>query len=87
MRAARHQGDVRPGEAGEISGFTGIDDPYEAPLNPEITLDTVTRTAETNAWLIMDYLAEEGFVRNLNRREETSEVETPAVGMDKGIYH
>ena len=73
--------------AGEISGFTGIDDPYEAPLNPEITLDTVTRTAETNAWLIMDYLAEEGFVRNLSRREETSEVETPAVGMDKGIHH
>ena len=68
--------------AGEISGFTGIDDPYEAPLNPEITLDTVTRTAETNGWMIMDYLAEEGFVRELSRREETS-----AVGMDKGIHH
>ncbi len=26
--------------AGEIQGFTGVDDPYEAPLNPEVTLDT-----------------------------------------------
>jgi sulfate adenylyltransferase len=26
--------------AGEIKGFTGVDDPYEAPLNPEVTLDT-----------------------------------------------
>jgi len=26
---------------GEIRGFTGIDDPYEPPLSPEITLDTV----------------------------------------------
>jgi sulfate adenylyltransferase len=26
--------------AGQIKGFTGVDDPYEAPLNPEVTLDT-----------------------------------------------
>ena len=26
---------------GQITGFTGVDDPYEAPVNPEITLDTV----------------------------------------------
>ena len=32
--------------AGEITGFTGIDDPYEPPLNPEITLQTVARDAE-----------------------------------------
>jgi sulfate adenylyltransferase len=48
---------------GEIKGFTGIDDPYEAPQHPEITLNTVTHTPEENARLIMDYLAREGFVR------------------------
>ena len=52
--------------AGEITGFTGIDDPYEAPLNPEITLDTVTNTPETNAWQIVEHLAELGFLRSLN---------------------
>jgi len=47
---------------GEITGFTGIDDPYEPPLNPEITLDTVHHTAEENARCILDYLVEQGFV-------------------------
>jgi sulfate adenylyltransferase len=49
---------------GEITGFTGIDDPYEAPLHPEIRLDTTTHTLETNAHLILDYLAQRGFVRS-----------------------
>jgi sulfate adenylyltransferase len=48
---------------GEIKGFTGIDDPYEAPQNPEIRLDTVGNTPEQNAHLILDYLIEQGFVR------------------------
>ena len=52
--------------AGEIVGFTGIDDPYESPSSPEITLDTVAQTAESNAWEIIDYLADSGFVRPLN---------------------
>ncbi len=48
---------------GEIKDFTGIDDPYEAPLHPEITLDTVAHTPEENARLILDYLIQRGFVR------------------------
>jgi sulfate adenylyltransferase len=48
---------------GEIKGFTGIDDPYEAPNNPEISLDTVNYTAEENAHRIVDLLAERGFLK------------------------
>ncbi|MCX7682497.1 MAG: bifunctional sulfate adenylyltransferase/adenylylsulfate kinase [Anaerolineae bacterium] len=48
---------------GEIKGFTGIDDPYEPPENPEIVLDTLTHTPEENARLILDYLIARGFVR------------------------
>ena len=48
---------------GEIKEFTGISDPYEPPLNPEIHLDTLKHTPEQNARLIMDMLAERGFVR------------------------
>ncbi|MDM8520168.1 bifunctional sulfate adenylyltransferase/adenylylsulfate kinase [Anaerolineales bacterium HSG6] len=48
---------------GEIKGFTGIDDPYEAPQNPEIRLDTVNNTPEENAHAILNYLAEQGFIR------------------------
>lgn len=49
---------------GEISGFTGIDDPYEAPDQAEITLDTVQRMPEENARLIMEILVERGYVRS-----------------------
>jgi sulfate adenylyltransferase len=48
---------------GEIKDFTGIDDPYEPPLHPELTLDTVRHTPEDNARLILDYLTQRGFVR------------------------
>jgi len=48
---------------GEIKEFTGISDPYEPPLNPEITLDTEHHTPEENARRIMGWLAERGFVR------------------------
>jgi sulfate adenylyltransferase len=47
---------------GEISGFTGIDDPYEAPRHPEVHLDTVEQTPEENAHRIMDYLMQRGFI-------------------------
>jgi sulfate adenylyltransferase len=48
---------------GEITGFTGIDDPYEPPTHPEIALDTVAQTPEQNARDILAYLSERGFVR------------------------
>ncbi len=48
---------------GEIKDFTGIDDPYEPPLQPEITLDTVSDTPEDNARRILGYLIEQGFIR------------------------
>jgi sulfate adenylyltransferase len=48
---------------GEIKDFTGIDDPYERPDHPEITLDTVTHTPENNARLILQHLMQRGFVR------------------------
>jgi sulfate adenylyltransferase len=50
---------------GEIKGFTGIDDPYEPPNNPELVLDTVHNTAEENAHLIVEYLTERGFLRSV----------------------
>lgn len=41
---------------GEIKGFTGVDDPYESPINPEIKLNTVDKTAEQNAYKILKEL-------------------------------
>lgn len=52
---------------GEIKAFTGIDDPYEPPLNAEIVLDTLMHTPEANARRIIEYLARAGFLRMLEQ--------------------
>jgi sulfate adenylyltransferase len=49
--------------SGVIKNFTGIDDPYEAPAAPELTLHTVNASAEENASQIVAMLQERGFVR------------------------
>ena len=47
---------------GQITGFTGVDAPYEAPIKPEITLDTVENDPFTNARKIVEFLEESGFL-------------------------
>jgi sulfate adenylyltransferase len=47
---------------GQIKGFTGVDDPYELPVDPEITLHTVDIPPEVNARLIIEYLEEGGYL-------------------------
>ena len=41
---------------GEVKGFTGIDDPYEAPLKPELVLDAGTKPADVLAEEVLAYL-------------------------------
>lgn len=47
---------------GEIKGFTGIDDPYEPPRNPELALDTINISPEANAHKIIEILKQQGFL-------------------------
>ncbi|KAI3798969.1 hypothetical protein L1987_34257 [Smallanthus sonchifolius] len=51
--------------AGKIKGFTGIDDPYEAPLNPEIVLQQgeVCPPPEAMAEKVISYLEAKGYLR------------------------
>jgi sulfate adenylyltransferase len=49
---------------GEIKNFTGISDPYEPPLKPELVLRTADATPEQNARRILDYLMAVGLVRS-----------------------
>ena len=48
--------------AGEITGFTGVDDPYEAPENPELVVDTLAQTPEESLQSLLTRLAELGYV-------------------------
>lgn len=49
--------------AGEIKGFTGIDDPYEVPVNPEIVVTTEVNSPKQCAQQIIDYLESRGFLK------------------------
>ena len=42
--------------AGKILEFTGVSDPYEEPVNPEITIDTSDITVEESSVIILDKL-------------------------------
>ncbi len=48
--------------AGHPMGFTGVDDPYEPPVDPEITLKGYGATPEDNAREIIGYLQQQGFL-------------------------
>jgi len=50
--------------AGEIKGFTGVDDPYEEPKNPEIKVETEEHDPEESARIIVDRLEQLGLVQN-----------------------
>ena len=47
---------------GEIKDFTGIDDPYEPPINPEFVLTAENTAALENALIVVNRLIEEGYV-------------------------
>jgi sulfate adenylyltransferase len=57
---------------GKIKNFTGIDDPYEPPHNPELVIETVDCTAEENAERIIVYLVEQGFIRPMLKEAEVN---------------
>ncbi|MBU0518514.1 adenylyl-sulfate kinase [bacterium] len=52
---------------GELKGFTGVDDPYEAPLNPELTIDTKSQSPEQIAADILEYLMGNGFLSTTDK--------------------
>ncbi len=56
------KGMYRQAREGKIKHFTGVDDPYEPPLHPELVIDTVSYSAEVNAERILASLMGRGFV-------------------------
>jgi adenylylsulfate kinase len=49
--------------AGKGMGFTGVDDPYEAPLKPELTFDASKHTVEEGVAQVLNYLQQRGLVK------------------------
>ncbi|HBN78217.1 adenylyl-sulfate kinase [Rubinisphaera italica] len=56
------KGLYKKARAGEIKGFTGIDDPYEEPAKAEITLDADTKSIDELAQEVVAYLDANGYL-------------------------
>jgi len=50
--------------AGEIKNFTGVDDPYEPPENPELVLDTMVESPEESLQKVLDTLDRLGYIED-----------------------
>ena len=58
------KGLYKKARAGEIKNFTGIDDPYEPPEQPEIHLKTDEMSLEDEVQMVLDYLFEREIIRD-----------------------
>jgi adenylylsulfate kinase len=63
------KGLYKKARAGEIKGFTGIDDPYEAPAQPELRLDGGNKDADTLAEEVIAHLERAGVISARVRRD------------------
>jgi adenylylsulfate kinase len=43
-------------------GFTGVDDPYEAPVKPELTIDTGSKSTHESAAAVLNFLQQRGII-------------------------
>lgn len=57
---------------GEITGLTGVDDPYERPISPDIVLDTVGRSPDECADQIEETLVERRLIQQPGRAGDIS---------------
>src|SRR5262249_17805326 len=56
------KGLYKKARAGQLKNFTGIDDPYEAPLNPELTLHMTNTAPQEPTVQLLQYLQKQGIL-------------------------
>lgn len=61
------KGHYKRARAGEIKDFTGIDSPYEAPLNPELAIDTGQTPLDESVNRVMNLLVTRGILKEYSR--------------------
>jgi adenylylsulfate kinase len=57
------KGLYKKARAGQLKNFTGIDDPYESPLKPELAIDATNTSPQEATIAVLQYLEKQGLVR------------------------
>jgi adenylylsulfate kinase len=60
------KGLYKKARAGQLKNFTGIDDPYEPPLQPELTIDATTTSPQDATVLLLEFLEKQGYLLMAN---------------------
>ena len=68
--------------AGEIKGFTGVDDPYEPPQSPEIYIDTMTQEPDESLQQVLQTLDEMGYIEHAERLVHSPEPHSGLTDLD-----
>jgi adenylylsulfate kinase len=55
--------------AGELQGFTGVNDPYEAPTNPDLVLDSAIKSPDELADEVIAWMEQNGYLQPVNNSE------------------
>src|SRR5437588_11785465 len=56
------KGLYKKARAGQLKNFTGIDDPYEAPLKPELSIDATDTSPQQSTVLLLEHLRKHGII-------------------------
>ncbi len=75
------KGQYAKARKGELRGFTGVDDPYEPPLAPEMIIKTADNTPEDIVEQIIRYLGNSGFLSKLAHRYDQVQSVLTGAGM------
>ena len=79
------KGLYKKARAGEITGFTGVDDPYEEPENAEVMIDSETETVDESVDRIVRYLEMKGLMPSAPGDDISSEEEAAILDKLKAL--
>jgi adenylylsulfate kinase len=74
------KGLYRKALAGELAHFTGVSDPYEAPLQPDVVIHTNREPVDASAETILDVLAGRGLLLRLDTDRSAAPIRRDAIG-------
>jgi len=75
------KGLYKKARSGQITNLTGMQDPYEEPVNPEITVDTENETVDESVGRVLSKLEERGLIRQ--KPKEPSQRRTVAERVER----